>query len=220
MNEAVRALGAKEVSDLIGEHITAFLDGGPDRETEDVELAGKAGLKVERIIARWADAREYLLFILPATQPRVEESPQPQHDAKADVGGWGKRRSLREEEEARLEQPSAAKADAKAEEAPKEDHFDTTEPEVEAQPTPLVHTGIDMDAPYEIARRFLFDRYSLEGVATLRWWNAEWRKWTGTHYAAMEEDALRAEIYQFLAKANYGKFDPAFTCLDAGSNYP
>ena len=74
MTEAVRALGAKEVSDLIGEHITAFLDGGPDLEAEDIELAQKAGLKVERTIARWADAREYLLFILPTTQPRVEES--------------------------------------------------------------------------------------------------------------------------------------------------
>jgi hypothetical protein len=63
--QLVAALNAKEVSDLIGEHITAFLDGGPDRETEDIELAQKAGLKVERTIARWAEAREYLLFILP-----------------------------------------------------------------------------------------------------------------------------------------------------------
>ena len=84
-----------------------------------------------------------------------------------------------------------------------------TTPSQPLVPQPMVHTGIDMDAPYEIARRFLFDRYSLEGVATLRWWNAEWRKWTGTHYAAMEEDALRAEIYQFLARANGGKLDPA-----------
>jgi hypothetical protein len=37
---------------------------------------------------------------------------------------------------------------------------------------------------------------------------AEWRRWTGTHYAVMEEDALRADIYEFLANANSGKFDP------------
>jgi hypothetical protein len=42
----------------------------------------------------------------------------------------------------------------------------------------------------------------------LRWWCGEWRKWVGTHYAEMEEDALRAELYEFLAKANVGKFDP------------
>jgi hypothetical protein len=79
MNEAVRALGAKEVSDLIGEHITAFLDGGPDRETEDIELAQKAGLKVERTIARWADAREYLLHTPPASKaaPLTGEKAEP-----------------------------------------------------------------------------------------------------------------------------------------------
>jgi putative DNA primase/helicase len=64
---------------------------------------------------------------------------------------------------------------------------------------------IDSDLP----ENALVDRYSLDGVATLRWWCGEWRKWIGTHYAAMEEDALRAELYQFLARANGGKFDPA-----------
>ena len=68
---------------------------------------------------------------------------------------------------------------------------------------------VDMAAPYEVARRFLVDRYRVDGVATLRWWQGEWRRWIGTHYAEMEEDALRAELYQFLAKANGGKFDPA-----------
>ena len=79
---------------------------------------------------------------------------------------------------------------------------------VQPKPEPSL-APIDMDAPYEVARRFVVDRYSLDGVATLRWWCGEWRKWTGTHYAAMEEDALRAELYQFLARANGGKFDPA-----------
>jgi hypothetical protein len=87
----------------------------------------------------------------------------------------------------------------------------------EDEPEPKSKPGviIDMGAPYEVARRFLVDRYRIDGVATLRWWNAEWRKWTGTYYAAMEEDALRAEIYHFLAKANYGKFDPASKHVNA-----
>jgi hypothetical protein len=80
---------------------------------------------------------------------------------------------------------------------------------VEAGAVPaLASVLVDMDAPYEVARRFLIDRYSLNGVATLRWWCGEWRKWVSTHYAEMEEDALRAELYEFLAKANGGKFDP------------
>ena len=64
-------------------------------------------------------------------------------------------------------------------------------------------------APYEVARSFLFHRHSVGGVAVLRWWNGELRRWVGTHYAPMEEDELRAEVYQFLARANEGKFDPA-----------
>ena len=74
MNEAVRALGAKEASDLIGDHIDAFLDGGPDLEAEDVELGQAVGLKVERISGRWNDARDYLLHTPPA--PRVGKAAE------------------------------------------------------------------------------------------------------------------------------------------------
>ena len=94
---------------------------------------------------------------------------------------------------------------------PKPEAKATPEPKAIDAPAPNPPAGVlvDMDAPYEVARRFVLDRFHLNGIPTLRWWKAEWREWTGTHYAAMEEDALRAEIYQFLAKANYGKFDPA-----------
>ena len=40
-NEAARALSAEEAVELIGSHIAAFLDGGPDREAEDIELGRK-----------------------------------------------------------------------------------------------------------------------------------------------------------------------------------
>jgi len=215
MTEAVRVRDwvselrtAGEANDLIrfGELVAMIAKAQPDLEPQVCQLAGE--------YLEYGETWAADFFKKPLEEQRVNE---PETDVKAEVEvtsvdsatGWGKRRGWGEEEEDRLEQPSAAKADAKAEEAPKEDHFNATEPEVEAKPSPFIHTGIDMDAPYEIARRFLFDRYSLEGVATLRWWSAEWRKWTGTHYAAMEEDALRAEIYQFLARANGGKLDPA-----------
>jgi D5 N terminal like len=76
-------------------------------------------------------------------------------------------------------------------------------------PKPMVAPVVDMGAPFEVARRFLVDRYRVDRVATLRWWQGEWRKWNRTHYAVMEEDELRAELYLFLAKVNQGKFDPA-----------
>jgi putative DNA primase/helicase len=82
--------------------------------------------------------------------------------------------------------------------------------EVEGAPGRVaLSPSVDLRAPYEVAKRFLRDRYSVGGVLTLRWWNGEWRSWNGTHYAEIEEDALRAKLYQFLAKANHGKFDPA-----------
>ena len=38
MTETARALNAGEVTELIGDHIAAFLDGGPNRKAEDIEL--------------------------------------------------------------------------------------------------------------------------------------------------------------------------------------
>ena len=58
MTETARALSAKEAVELIGDHIAAFLNGGPDREAEDVELGQAVGLKIEAISARWADAEK------------------------------------------------------------------------------------------------------------------------------------------------------------------
>jgi hypothetical protein len=64
---------------------------------------------------------------------------------------------------------------------------------------------MDLDAPYEMARRFLAAHYSLAGVTTLRWWQGGWYEWTGTHYAEKENDALTAELYEFIDKAWTGK---------------
>lgn len=67
---------------------------------------------------------------------------------------------------------------------------------------------VNTSAEYEVARRFLQDRYSDGKILTLRWWGGEWRCWTGTHYAEIEKDALRAKLYEWLATINSGKFDP------------
>ncbi|MFB9262836.1 phage/plasmid primase, P4 family [Bradyrhizobium erythrophlei] len=82
-----------------------------------------------------------------------------------------------------------------------------------AEPPPSAAPGeaqilVDVGAPYEVARRFLLSRYSIGSVPTLRCWHGDWRKWTGTHYAEMEDAALRTELYDFLATINGGKFDP------------
>lgn len=95
------------------------------------------------------------------------------------------------------------KPKAEPDEEPKPD---AKQPEPEEKPKASVI--VDTKAPYEVARRFLLDRYNFERLPTLRLHRGEWRRWTGTHYTVMEEDALRAEVYDFLAKVNYEKFDP------------
>jgi len=68
---------------------------------------------------------------------------------------------------------------------------------------------LDVAAPFEVARCFVVDRYSVGGVPTLRRWRGDWLRWTGTHYAALGKEALEAEVYQYLDKINFGKFDPS-----------
>ena len=67
---------------------------------------------------------------------------------------------------------------------------------------------LDVDAPYEVARRFLLSRYSSNGNPTIRYWRGGLLRWTGTHYAEMPDDALKAELWEFLSRINGGKFDP------------
>src|SRR6476469_9757374 len=69
MNKTVKALSVEQVTQQISDHIAAYLDGGPNRKAEDVELAEAVGLKVERISARWDDAEDYLLLTPPRPEP-------------------------------------------------------------------------------------------------------------------------------------------------------
>jgi hypothetical protein len=65
MTEAAKALTAEETIQQIHSHIAAYLDGGPDRKDEDIELARDAGLKVEAVSARWEDAHKTVRVSLP-----------------------------------------------------------------------------------------------------------------------------------------------------------
>jgi len=120
MTEAVKSLAAEEALQQIGNHIDAYLKGGPDLEADDIVLAQQLGLNIKSIMAKWADAKEYRLFICPSVQPKVEQPPKvellkvepPKHmaepEGKVADEGWGKRRSWGGEDEVG---PSASKAD-------------------------------------------------------------------------------------------------------------
>src|SRR4249919_2200101 len=86
MSEAVREpLNAREAIVQIGTHIETYLNGGPDRGAEDVELARQHGLNTERIEAQWAEARQ-AFFILPDEQSRVENPKEDSVKEKPKVG--------------------------------------------------------------------------------------------------------------------------------------
>lgn len=63
--------------------------------------------------------------------------------------------------------------------------------------TPLV---LDPKAPYDIAQQFVQNNYCREGVRTLHHHKGMFYAWSGRHYPAKDESALRAELYAFLDK--------------------
>src|SRR5262245_48609033 len=76
MTEAVKVLGPEEALEQIHSHIPAYLKGGPNLEADDIVLAQQLGLNVESITRKWADAKEYLLFICQPVQPEVVTEPE------------------------------------------------------------------------------------------------------------------------------------------------
>jgi predicted P-loop ATPase len=91
INEAAEARERQEweAVEVISEHIAAYLNGGPDREVEDIELGRRTGLDLEPIELRWKVARRKVrdrekikveqaaaFFKKPAMQPSIEP-PKP-----------------------------------------------------------------------------------------------------------------------------------------------
>ncbi|WP_292531890.1 phage/plasmid primase, P4 family [Methylocystis sp.] len=82
-------------------------------------------------------------------------------------------------------------------------------PESKVVEVAKVARTLDVAAPFEVARCFVVDRYSVGGVPTLRRWRGDWLRWTGTYYAVVGRETLEAEVYSYLNDVNGGKFDPS-----------
>ena len=116
---------------VIGEHIAHYLLGGPDLETEDIELGRKAGVgDLEVIKLRWNVARKKSAKLKAVTEeeasaslknPTVQPSVEPSKDWKRDEKWKGWRRPWPKQIEAKA-------IEAKAVEAPK--------PKPEPEPEP------------------------------------------------------------------------------------
>lgn len=64
--------------------------------------------------------------------------------------------------------------------------------------------GVPVESATVVAKRlFTWRDASGERWCGLRHWRGEWRAYTGTHWAALSEDAMRAVLYRFFADAEY-----------------
>jgi putative DNA primase/helicase len=195
----------EEAWEYIGCKVTECEKGISDSEAECLGLAETWDFDKAKIVERFRQARDVHEA---KRQPKPEQSLKERFNAAMlrlvpDAGALSQSRP-----EARVSLALEARAPAMATGAgPKLELPLASASAPAAVPRPGV--VVDVDAPFEVARRFLNEHYQVGNVLTLRWWRGEWRKWIGTHYAVMEGDELRSEIYTFLSSVNHGKFDPA-----------
>src|SRR4029077_351094 len=74
------AVGGEEAIRVIGEHILDYLNGGPDRGGEDVELGRRAGLNAGVVEFRWNVARKQLQDAAKGEKVRVAPPPSVKRD--------------------------------------------------------------------------------------------------------------------------------------------
>jgi putative DNA primase/helicase len=55
--------------------------------------------------------------------------------------------------------------------------------------------------PMAVARTFIGDRYSHDGVMTLRHWRGGWMKWCTTHWVEIEEPEVRSQLWKYTEHA-------------------
>jgi putative DNA primase/helicase len=127
-----------------------------------------------------------------AASVRVVRLPIPDPSKSCnDVSDWLDQCGGTAEELRRLA-AEAPEAEAESEGAPEETEPEAGEPEL-----------LDPANPYANALRFLKERHAdaSSGLVLLRHHRGDFYKYTGTHWATVEEPALRSEAYAYLAGA-------------------
>lgn len=57
--------------------------------------------------------------------------------------------------------------------------------------------------PLAVAERVVDEFWTLDGARTLAYWQKDFYRWTGTFWAVLDSDDLRARLYRALAEAEY-----------------
>ena len=236
----------EEAVRVIGEHVAGYLQGGADKEAEDIELGKEVGLDLEVIGLRWKVARKRAKSkaeVVEEASASSKNSPaQPKVEGpKIGVvepkrkrivqwkqrpnGGW---EYLLEGETMyrlhfgatpKLPQPQLKVLDqAKPRPEPEPEPEEEEQKPVEQAKKPDDRKlRLDLEAPYDIARTFVRlaedkqgkNRYvfigKVEGKSIseqILWhWRGDFKCWNGRCYEDVEEDQIRAQVYDFLDQA-------------------
>lgn len=60
---------------------------------------------------------------------------------------------------------------------------------------------LDPSDPYAIAQTFIGEKYHTQTIRLLQFWQGMFYRWQGSHYAQLEKDDVRADLYKFLKSA-------------------
>ena len=216
MTEAVQARdwlvdlqAAAEVDDRDGfqAQIVAIAKARPDLEPEVCRIAGEYIEGGETWAARF--------FKKPLEEQRVNEAEERPVD-----GGWGKRRSLGEEEarpsvsSQELVKKALEKKKAEASFSVTPAQSEKSEPEKsvanplarrldENKTEPEWPGVLNPKAPLDNARKFVALRHWCrdENVRSVQFWQGQFWGWNGAQWRVVDDATVRAKVYEFLDKA-------------------
>ena len=172
MTEATARKRDVEAVEQIASYLQSYVEGGPDREAECLDLARRCGLNPGSIQARWTKARD--------DRRTAELAAQQMRKAKTAV--------------------AAIKATALAtvpEPTPPKPKPDPAPVRIEPDAPPVLNPN----APYDIAGEYIH-RHCLEAGQCVLWhWQGQFYRWSGRVYEAVPDDVMRGQVYRFLDRA-------------------
>lgn len=213
---SLNAADAEEAVDQIAEALTAFAEGGPDREADCERLCTSFGLNPEGNRARWSDAK------LKRQDASRHNSPLPPSPI---VDSWGRDRlnafAAKQaqddaEQQARIQKALAlAKAKAASLNGSSTIHSlrsqstPTTAPAVEPAVAPkIVPDGpkppppslvLNPSSPLDSAREFVQrECRGPDGKSNLYHWQGQFYQWNGVYYRLLDVDVLEGQVLAFL----------------------
>ena len=197
---ATAPLSPEEAFKQIEEHLADYINGGPDREEEDIELGKDCGFTREQIGRAWSDTRE-----VRAKPKREAIKESPVVDGEEQPKGKG---DEKEKAQAFFKKPVAQ---------PGIDREPSSQPDTATLPRPAFDfkaeaTGGDVvlnkASPFDSARKFAQRKCFVDGELATYYWQGRFWRWNGAFYEEVDEAKITEEVWRFLNEAKVrGKAD-------------